>query len=83
MNPIMCIYNRLKPRLLVQVGDLSSTQSRVGLGLLHWTNMSNISQTPPPPKTQGRSSMKDCDWISLKGSLEDALKKPQWYIGQF
>ena len=33
----MSIYRRLNPRLLVQVG--------VGLGLLHWTNMFNISLT--------------------------------------
>ena len=32
---IMSIYRRLNPRLLVQVG--------VGLNLLHWANMSNIS----------------------------------------
>ena len=38
MNPNMSIYRRLNPRLLVQVG--------VGLGLLHWANMSNISLTP-------------------------------------
>ena len=38
MNPNICIYRRLNPRLLVQVG--------VGLGLLHWANMSNISLTP-------------------------------------
>ena len=37
MNPNMCIYRRLNSRLLVQVG--------VGLGLLHWANMSNISLT--------------------------------------
>ena len=37
MNPNMTIYRRLNPRLLVQVG--------VGLGLLHWVNMSNISLT--------------------------------------
>ena len=34
MNPNMNIYRQLNPRLLVQVG--------VGLGLLHWANMSNI-----------------------------------------
>ena len=33
----MNIYRRLNPKLLVQVG--------VGLGLLHWTNMFNISLT--------------------------------------
>ena len=38
MNPNMSIYKRLNPRLLVQVG--------LGLGLLHWANMSNISLTP-------------------------------------
>ena len=37
MNPNMSIYRRLNLRLLVQVG--------VGLGLLHWANMSNISLT--------------------------------------
>jgi len=35
----MCIYWRLNPKILVQVG--------VGLGLLHWANMSNLSLTPP------------------------------------
>ena len=34
MNPNMSIYRRLNPRLLVQAG--------MGLGLLHWANMSNI-----------------------------------------
>ena len=38
MNSNMTIYRRLNPRLLVQVG--------VGLSLLHWANMSNISLTP-------------------------------------
>ena len=37
MNPNMNIYKRLNPRLLVQAA--------VGLGLLHWANMSNISLT--------------------------------------
>ena len=37
MNYNISIYRRLNPRLLVQV--------RVGLGLLHWANMSNISLT--------------------------------------
>ena len=37
MNPNMSIYRRPNPRLLVQV--------KVGLGLLHWVNMSNISLT--------------------------------------
>ena len=37
MNPNMSIYRQLNPKLLVQVG--------VGLDLLHWTNMSNISLT--------------------------------------
>ena len=38
MNPNMSIYRRLNPKLLVQV--------RMGLGLLHWANISNISLTP-------------------------------------
>ena len=38
MNPNIGIYRRLNPRLLVQVG--------VGLCLLHWANMTNISLTP-------------------------------------
>ena len=37
MSHNMSIYRRLNPRLLVQV--------RMGLGLLHWANMSNISLT--------------------------------------
>ena len=37
MNPNMNIYMRLNPKLLVQVG--------LGLGLLHWANMTNISLT--------------------------------------
>ena len=37
MDHNMSIYRRLNPKLLVQVG--------VGLGLLHWANMSNISLT--------------------------------------
>ena len=37
MNPNMKIYRRQNLRLLVQVG--------VGLGVLHWANMSNISLT--------------------------------------
>ena len=35
MSHNMSIYRRLNPRLLVQAG--------LDLGLLHWTNMSNIS----------------------------------------
>ena len=38
MNPNMSIYKQLNPRLPVQSG--------VGLSLLHWANMSNISLTP-------------------------------------
>ena len=34
MSHNMSIYKRLNPRLLVQAG--------LGLGLLHWANMSNI-----------------------------------------
>ena len=34
MNPNISIYRRLNPRLLVQAG--------MGLGLLHWANISNI-----------------------------------------
>ena len=37
MNYNISIYERLNPRLLVQV--------RLGLGLLHWANNSNISLT--------------------------------------
>ena len=37
MNPNMSIFRQLNSKLLVQVG--------VGLGLLHWTNMFNISLT--------------------------------------
>ena len=37
MNPNMSTYRQLNSRLPVQVG--------VGLGLLHWTNMSDISLT--------------------------------------
>ena len=37
MNPNMSIYKRLNLRLLIQVV--------VGLGLLHWANMFNISLT--------------------------------------
>ena len=37
MNYNMSIYRRLNPKLLVQV--------KVGLSLLHWANMSNISLT--------------------------------------
>ena len=35
MNPNMSIYRRLNPRLLL-------VQAGMGLGLLHWANMSNI-----------------------------------------
>ena len=35
----MSIYRRLNPKLLIQAG--------VGLDLLYWTNMSNISLTEP------------------------------------
>ena len=38
MNPNMSIYRRLNPKLLIQ--------ARMGLGLLHWANMSNISLIP-------------------------------------
>ena len=37
MNHNMSIYRRLNPKLLVQAG--------VGLGPLHWANMSNIPLT--------------------------------------
>ena len=46
----MSIYRRLNPRLLVQEG--------LGLGLLHWANMSNIYISNTLPQTQGGSSMK-------------------------
>ena len=42
MNPNMSIYRRLNPKLLVQV--------RMGLDLLHWANMSNISNMNPKYK---------------------------------
>ena len=42
MNPNMSIYRRLNPKLLVQV--------RMDLGLLHWANMSNISNMNPKYK---------------------------------
>ena len=42
MNPNMSIYRRLNPKLLVQ--------ARMGLGLLHWANMSNISNMNPKYK---------------------------------
>ena len=38
MNPNMSIYRRLNFRLLVQV--------EMGLGLLYWANISNISLIP-------------------------------------
>ena len=41
MNHNMRIYRRLNPKLLVQV--------EVGLGQLHWANMSNISLTKLTP----------------------------------
>ena len=44
MNHNMSIYRQLSPKLLVQIG--------VGLGLLHWTHMSNISLSV--------SNAKDC-----------------------
>ena len=40
----MSIYRRLNPRLLVQVG--------LGLGLLHWANMSNIYLYHPPSNSR-------------------------------
>ena len=42
MNPNMSIYKRLNPILLVQ--------ARMGLDLLHWANMSNISNMNPKYK---------------------------------
>ena len=42
MNPNMSIYRRLNPKLLVQ--------ARMDLGLLHWANMSNISNMNPKYK---------------------------------
>ena len=42
MNPNMSIYRRLNPKLLVQ--------ARMGLALLHWANMSNISNMNPKYK---------------------------------
>ena len=42
MNPNMSIYRRLNPKLLVQ--------ARMGLDLLHWANMSNISNMNPKYK---------------------------------
>ena len=71
MNPNMSIYRRLNPRLLVQAG--------MGLGLLHWANMSNIYIYiyifNTLPQTQGGSSMKVWGWISMRRSLEDAMNK--------
>ena len=42
MNPNMSIYRRLNPKLLVQ--------ARMDLDLLHWANMSNISNMNPKYK---------------------------------
>ena len=39
----MSIYSMLNPRLLIQVVDLSYTQSRMSLDLCYYANMSNIS----------------------------------------
>ena len=38
----MSIYSILNPRLLIQVVDLSYTQSRMSLDLCYYANMSNI-----------------------------------------
>ena len=38
----MSIYSMLNPRLLIQVVDLSYTQSRMSLDLCCYANMSNI-----------------------------------------
>ena len=43
MNHNISIYSRLNPKLLVLVGDLSYTQSKMDLGLYYWANMSNKS----------------------------------------
>ena len=39
----MSIYSMLNPILLIQVVDLSYTQSRMSLDLCYYANMSNIS----------------------------------------
>ena len=56
MNPNISIYRRLNPRLLVQVG--------MGLGLLHWANMSNISLTKPLSSLEEMSS--SSNWVRFE-----------------
>ena len=65
MNPNISIYRRLNPTLLVQV--------EVSLGLLHWANISNISLTSFL-KLKAEALMNAWGWISMRRSLEDALK---------
>ena len=66
MNLNMSIYRRLNLRLLVQAG--------IGLGLLRWANICLIYISNTLPQTQGGSSMKAWGWISMRRSLEDAVK---------
>ena len=41
-QPYMSIYCMLNPRVLIQVIDLSYTQSRISLDLCYYANMFNI-----------------------------------------
>ena len=66
MNLNICIYRRLNPKLLVQVG--------LGLGLLHWANICLIYISNTLPQTQGGSSTKVWGWISMRRSFKNAVK---------
>ena len=70
MNPNMCIYRQLNPRLLVQVG--------LGLGILHWANICLIYISNTFPQTQSGSSMKAWGWISMRRSLWRCLEECLW-----
>ena len=76
----MSIYKQLNPRLLVQVG--------MGLGLLHWANMSNISLTLSF-KLKTKNSIKAWGWISMRRCLKECpwrnhnAKCANWPILEF
>ena len=70
----MSIYRRLNPRLLVQAG--------LGLGLLHWANMSNIYLYHPPSNSRRKldkglrlDKHEKISWRCRKECLEETTMK--------
>ena len=73
MNLNMSIYKRLNPKLLVQ--------ARMGLGLLHWANMSNISNMNPKYKLlMNFFVIIMCDVNTLNTNLEKQTNQNSMHV---